>query len=88
MLNWSSLIPPKPIHIPTSNGTNAPVCGHIFTTYILPDILHLASFIIGFMYFRITEGEAMYSLMEKVCAMIKYQKSVLFFFLYIGFYSC
>ena len=44
----------------------SPVCGHVFTTYILPDILHFASFIIGFFYFRATEGEPMYSLMEKV----------------------
>ncbi|CAF3799349.1 unnamed protein product [Rotaria sordida] len=41
-------------------------CGHIFTTYILPDILHFVAFIIGFIHFRVTEGEAMYSLMEKV----------------------
>jgi len=41
-------------------------CGHIFTTYILPDIFHFVAFIIGFIYFRATEGEPMYSLMEKV----------------------
>ncbi|UJR23617.1 hypothetical protein I4U23_026603 [Adineta vaga] len=66
MLNWSSLIPPKPIHIVNVSSLSSPVCGHIFTTYILPDILHIVAFIIGFMYFRITEGEPMYSLMEKV----------------------
>jgi hypothetical protein len=41
-------------------------CGHIFTTYILPDIFHFVAFIIGFIHFRVTEGEPMYSLMEKV----------------------
>jgi hypothetical protein len=66
MYNWSSLIPPKPIH-KNVTSLNAPiVCGHIFTTYILPDILHLVAFIIGFLFFRVTEGEPMYSLMEKV----------------------
>ncbi|CAF1577882.1 unnamed protein product [Adineta ricciae] len=66
MVNWSSLVPPKPIHILNTSTLNAPVCGHIFTTYILPDVLHIVAFIIGFVYFRITEGEPMYSLMEKV----------------------
>ena len=42
-------------------------CGHIFTTYILPDIFHFAAFIIGFIHFRVSEGEPMYALMEKVC---------------------
>ncbi|CAF2364880.1 unnamed protein product [Rotaria sp. Silwood2] len=41
-------------------------CGHIFTTYILADIFHFLAFVIGFLYFRVTEGEPMYSLMEKV----------------------
>ncbi|CAF1231251.1 unnamed protein product [Didymodactylos carnosus] len=41
-------------------------CGHIISTYILPDILHLISFILGYIYFRVTEGEQLYSLMEKV----------------------
>ena len=41
-------------------------CGHIVTTYILPDIFHCVAFIIGLVYFRITEGESVYSLMEKV----------------------
>lgn len=41
-------------------------CGHIFTTYILPDIFHCLAFIIGLIHFRITEGEPLYSLMEKV----------------------
>jgi len=60
--NMSSLIPA----IPNKDSENATLCGHVFTTYILPDILHCAAFIIGFVYFRITEGEPMYALMEKV----------------------
>ncbi len=52
-----------PVQDNTGNDT---VCGHIFTVYIIPDILHCTAFIIGFVYFRITEGEPMYSLMEKV----------------------
>jgi hypothetical protein len=44
----------------------AEVCGHVITTYILPSILHLASFIMGFVYFRINENEQLYALMEKV----------------------
>lgn len=50
----------------TNISSETPVCGHIFTTYIVPDILHCAAFLIGLVYFRVTEGEAMYSLMEKV----------------------
>ncbi len=42
------------------------VCGHIITTYVLPSVLHLASFIMGFVYFRINENEQLYALMEKV----------------------
>ena len=61
--NWSALVPGR--HRTTTPPPN-PVCGHIFTTYILPDVLHLFAFIIGFMYFRVTEGEPIYSLMEKV----------------------
>ncbi|CAF3176894.1 unnamed protein product [Rotaria socialis] len=66
LLNWSSLIPPKPFHKINVTDAETLVCGHIFTTYILPDLLHFIAFIIGFIYFRTTEGEPMYSLMEKV----------------------
>jgi hypothetical protein len=64
----------------TPNPDDPPVCGHIFTTYIVPDVLHCAAFLIGLVYFRITEGEQMYSLMEKVWRRIKYRNSVCFFF--------
>lgn len=64
LFNWSALLPPRPFRPPAT--VSPPVCGHIFTTYILPDILHFVAFIIGFIYFRVTEGEPIYSLMEKV----------------------
>ena len=41
-------------------------CGHVFTTYIIPSLMHFISFVIGFIYFRINENEQLYSLMEKV----------------------
>ena len=43
-----------------------PMCGHIVTTYILPSLLHLVAYILGFVYFRINENEQLYALMEKV----------------------
>ena len=49
-----------------SEKENERQCGHIFTTYIIPSIMHFAAFIIGFIYFRITENEQLYALMEKV----------------------
>jgi hypothetical protein len=60
-MTWSPL-KPGTIIIPHAHEE----CGHIFTTYVLPDIFHCLAFIIGLIYFRITEGEAIYSLMEKV----------------------
>lgn len=39
---------------------------HILTTYILPSIMHLVAYVIGFIYFRINENEQLYALMEKV----------------------
>lgn len=41
-------------------------CGHIITTYVLPSLLHLIAYIMGFIYFRINENEQLYALMEKV----------------------
>lgn len=41
-------------------------CGHIITTYVLPSIMHLIAYIIGFIYFRINDNEQLYALMEKV----------------------
>lgn len=41
-------------------------CGHIVTTYLLPSLMHLIAYVIGFIYFRINENEQLYALMEKV----------------------
>ncbi|KAF6031214.1 hypothetical protein EB796_010450 [Bugula neritina] len=41
-------------------------CGHIVTTYIIPDLLHFAAYILGLWYFRIGNNENLYALMEKV----------------------
>jgi hypothetical protein len=41
-------------------------CGHVVTTYMVPSVLHLIAYIIGFIYFRINENEQLYALMEKV----------------------
>lgn len=54
------------VHKDDHQKWNNTQCGHIVTIYIIPDILHCAAFMIGFIYFRATEGEQMYSLMEKV----------------------
>lgn len=42
-------------------------CKHIFGTFILPSMLHLLAFFIGFYLYRIREHEGLYVLMEKVC---------------------
>ncbi|CAF0848737.1 unnamed protein product [Brachionus calyciflorus] len=46
--------------------TNVDQCGHIITTYVLPSLMHLIAYIIGFIYFRINDNEQLYALMEKV----------------------
>lgn len=49
------------------SGTNDDdQCGHIVTTYLLPSMMHLLAYLIGFIYFRINESEQLYALMEKV----------------------
>lgn len=65
------IIPPGPIPFPegddgvlTVNRTEQ--CGHIATTYIIPDLLHLAAYLLGLWYFRLKENEQLYALMEKV----------------------
>ena len=42
-------------------------CTHIFSTYVVPDILHFLAFLIGFYMFRIQESEGLHALIEKVC---------------------
>jgi hypothetical protein len=41
-------------------------CKHIFGTFILPSVLHLSAYFIGFYLYRIREHEGLYVLMEKV----------------------
>ena len=48
------------------NQKDEDICGHIVTTYILPSLMHLIAYILGFVYFRVTENEQLYALMEKV----------------------
>ncbi|GFO31984.1 hypothetical protein PoB_005848900 [Plakobranchus ocellatus] len=43
-----------------------PACDHIITTYIIPNILHIIAYIIGFYHFRVQENEQLDALMEKV----------------------
>lgn len=63
---WATLKPGFTVPTTSLPSHSHAECGHIFTTYILPDVLHFFSFIIGFIHFRVTEGEPLYSLMEKV----------------------
>jgi hypothetical protein len=49
-----------------SKEKESQTCGHMVTTYIIPSVLHLIAYIIGFIYFRINENEQLYALMEKV----------------------
>lgn len=41
-------------------------CTHIFSLYIIPNILHLLAYLMGFVHFRIRANEDLDSLMEKV----------------------
>ena len=45
---------------------NEKKCGHVITTYVLPSIMHFIAYCLGFFYFRISENEQLYALMEKV----------------------
>ena len=69
------IIPPGPLpllpddddsDIVTVMNSTAEQCGHIATTYIIPDLLHLAAYLLGLWYFRYKENEQLYALMEKV----------------------
>ena len=42
------------------------VCNHVITTYVIPDVLHLAAFCIGLHAERVLRSEQLYALMEKV----------------------
>jgi len=63
-------------------------CEHVVTTYVIPNILHLVAFIMGFVHFRILENEHMYALMENVCCIfftdfIEELTTFCIFFIYI-----
>ena len=45
-------------------------CNHVFTSYIIPDLLHLMAFCVGFWYFRIQDNEQMYALIEQVFLLV------------------
>ena len=68
------IIPPGPLPLPddddsdiiTVMNSTAEQCGHIATTNIIPDLLHLAAYLLGLWYFRYKENEQLYALMEKV----------------------
>jgi hypothetical protein len=40
--------------------------GHVIIVHIIPSVMHLSAYIMGFIYFRIRESEQLYALMEKV----------------------
>ena len=49
-------------------------CKHIFGTFILPSMLHLSAYFIGFYLYRVREHEGLYVLMEKVFLQSSKQK--------------
>lgn len=48
------------------DGSTASECEHVFSVYIVPSVIHLVAFLMGFYYFRYQESEQLYALMEKV----------------------
>ncbi|XP_076435332.1 uncharacterized protein LOC143275244 [Babylonia areolata] len=48
------------------SSSTPPPCDHIITTYLIPNVLHFAAYVMGMYYFRIQDNEQMYALMEKV----------------------
>lgn len=64
-------------------------CTHIFSTYVVPDILHFLAFLIGFYMFRIQESEGLHALIEKVFLLTSVPRRItsrLRFFLFGGFF--
>ncbi|XP_028401306.1 uncharacterized protein LOC114524431 [Dendronephthya gigantea] len=49
-------------------------CKHIFGTFILPSMLHLSAYLIGFYLYRVRQHEGLYVLMEKVFLQSSKQK--------------
>ncbi|XP_046852974.1 uncharacterized protein LOC124446188 isoform X2 [Xenia sp. Carnegie-2017] len=51
-------------------------CRHVFGTFVLPSLLHLTAYLIGFYLYRIRQHEGLYFLMEKVFLQSSKQKHV------------
>ncbi|XP_077861774.1 uncharacterized protein LOC102807715 [Saccoglossus kowalevskii] len=49
-----------------NDNDSTPHCYHIFTTYIIPDVLHLIAFVMGLWIFRLCENEELNALIEHV----------------------
>ncbi|XP_031558212.1 uncharacterized protein LOC116294704 [Actinia tenebrosa] len=64
-----TLGPAKPEWRPTE-------CTHLFSGYIVPDLLHFAAFIFGFYHFRIQESEGLQALIEMVFLQSRNQTKV------------
>ncbi|XP_070539286.1 uncharacterized protein [Ptychodera flava] len=50
--------------IQTSPANLTPHCYHIFTSHVVPDILHFMAFCLGFLIFRVQENEELNALIE------------------------
>ncbi|KAJ7330667.1 hypothetical protein OS493_022282 [Desmophyllum pertusum] len=64
-------------------------CTHIFSTYVVPNVLHFLAFAIGFYLFRIQESEGLHALIEKVFLLSSVPKKIvsrLRFFLFGGIF--
>lgn len=62
-------------------------CSHIFSTYVVPNVLHFLAFFIGFYLFRIQESEGLNALIEKVFLLSSVSRKIvsrLRFFLFGG----
>ncbi|XP_074657791.1 uncharacterized protein LOC141910844 isoform X3 [Tubulanus polymorphus] len=52
---------------PFDNKSHEPICQHVVTTYIIPNMLHMVAYIMGFVFFRLRDNhEQLYALMERV----------------------
>ncbi|XP_066266870.1 uncharacterized protein [Branchiostoma lanceolatum] len=71
-INETDMFTAQTIIAGTTNATDIDAyaqpaqCSHVFTTYVVPDILHFMAYLLGFFYFRIQDNEQLYALMEKV----------------------
>ncbi|XP_068685706.1 uncharacterized protein [Montipora foliosa] len=51
-------------------------CTHIFSTYVVPNVLHFLAFFTGFYLFRIQESEGLSALIEKVFLLCSFPKKI------------